>query len=243
MSLPATEKQAFHELAEDYEATVDQELRKAWGISYSQFVALVLAFAKIPAEDHVLDLATGTGLIPRRLSAECDLRGQLVGVDITWRSVEQAKQMAKAEYSGTTIPFICASALALPFRRDSFDCVICALATHHMDWDVFLEQAAYVLKPGGKLILADVAASPFWAFPGIKACLRLAAYLYFFFTVSPARAWIESGAVSSVHTLAEWKYALQEHNFSLLQVRQLGTRNRWIPSAFLISGIKTPADG
>lgn len=237
-STPVRDRQAFQELANNYELTVDQELRKAWGVSYNCFVEQLLQFANVQKSETVLDLATGTGLIPRSLAAGSGSAGPFVGVDITFSALNLARKRAEPDKLDPSIAFTCASALALPFALGSFDCVICALATHHLAQDELLDQVWSVLKPKGRFILADVIASPTWSLPGVKPCLRLAAYVYFLCAASPARAWVESQAVSYVYTKEEWTRALQKHNFTSIQIFQPRLQPKWLPSGMMISALK-----
>jgi SAM-dependent methyltransferase len=89
----------------------------------------------------------------------------------------------------------------LPFAPGSFDYVIYSLAAHHIGPADFLKQAFRVLKEGGQIILAEVAASNGQKLPGITLLLRLAAFLYFLFKENLTRARIESEAVSHSHIL------------------------------------------
>ncbi len=225
---------AFQELAQNYEFTVDQELRKSWGMRYSIFVEQVLQFASVSDTDDVLDIATGTAMIPRSLVDVHGHRGHIAGLDITYAVLE----IGKGRLPIKPISLTCASAVALPFAPGSFDCVICALATHHIDQSDLLWQAHRVLKPGGKIILADVVASPSWRFPGVKTSLRLAAFAYFLFTVSPARAWVESQAVSYVHTEAEWAAALRKFGFANIRSSKPSMQNTWAPAAIMFAATK-----
>ena len=61
--------------------------------------------------------------------------------------------------------------MQLPFAAGSFDAVICVLATHHMNVRVLLAEMHRVLRPGGRLLVADVAPAPFW-------CTRLGRLLF-----------------------------------------------------------------
>ncbi len=226
--------QAFQELALNYERTVDQELRKSWGVGYSGFVEQIIRYAGLRDTDIMLDIATGTAMIPRSLVNLHGHRGHIIGLDITYTVLE----IGKSRLPGKPISLTCASAVALPFAPGSFDAVICALATHHIDQSDLLWQAHRVLKPGGQLILADVTASPAWRFPGIKTGLRLAAFAYFLITVSPARAWVESQAVSYVHTEAEWAAALRKSGFANIRASKPSIQKTWAPAAILFAATK-----
>lgn len=127
---------------------------------------------------------------------------------------------------------------AKAFQELALDCVICALATRHINQDELLEQVSSVLKPGGQFILADVMASPSWNFPGMKPVLRLAAYLYFLFAQSPARAWIESQAVSYVYMEKEWTTALRKNDFSTIRVCKPSIQRVWAPSAIMVAATR-----
>jgi ubiquinone/menaquinone biosynthesis C-methylase UbiE len=55
-----------------------------------------------------------------------------------------------------------ADATKLPFEDASFDVVVSILVWHHVgDWPHATAEAARVLKPGGRLVLADLAAGTF----------------------------------------------------------------------------------
>lgn len=230
--------QAFEELASNYEITVDQELQQAWGVSYPGLIDQILRFAGVQHEQKILDIATGTGLIPRTLAPMLGPGGFIIGLDITFTALRLGKNKIVSHPEEKPIALTCATATALPFSPGTFDCVICALATHHINQNELLAQASFGLKPGGKLILADVIAAPYWQFPGIKAVLRLAAYFYFFFTKSPARAWIESQAVAYVHTEKEWLSALRAHNFTSIQVSEPFKKHALASSGIIMVGIK-----
>lgn len=221
-----------------YEFTVDQELRASWGVPYVDFVEQILDFAGIGDQGQVLDIATGTGLIPRTLVAKYGFGGHIVGLDFTFAALSLGKQKVLENQKRMAVTHTCASAVALPFAAGSFDCVICALATHHIPQKQLFDQVASVLKPGGLFVLADVLASPSWRVPGVRFFLRLLAFVYFLFAVSPARAWVESDAVSHVYTEEEWKSAFQQHGFSQVVFSTPSIRRTWAPSAFLIKATK-----
>ncbi|MEJ2513096.1 MAG: hypothetical protein P8Y72_16045 [Anaerolineales bacterium] len=60
----------FEELSPRYEEVVDAELNLFWGFRYNEFVDTLLKMTTIREQDRVLDIATGTGVIPTKISTE-----------------------------------------------------------------------------------------------------------------------------------------------------------------------------
>ena len=225
---------AFRELASRYENTVDAELQKFWGLSYVGLVKILLESAQIQEAETVLDLATGTGLIPRTIRQSANHSGQVVGLDITYPVLETGRQVNQGRGTLAPLDLVCGSAVSLPFRKEAFDWVICALASHHIAPEQLLAQAHAVLKPGGRFLLADVAASSTWQIPGVRLFLRFAAFAYFWVKESPSRAWIEADAVSNVFTAAQWTSCLERLGFSSVYTRPLADQKIWAPSGMLM---------
>ena len=105
----------------------------------------VLAQAVGPLRDRaVLDLAAGTGLATRALSA----RGaRVVATDIAPGMLATLRRRTPA------VPAVAARAEALPFRDDSVDLVVCATAWHWVNVAVALGELRRLLRPGGHLAL------------------------------------------------------------------------------------------
>ena len=80
--------------------------------------------------------------------------GQLAGIDIRERKIEEARVAAAA--AGVAIEFHNASAEAMPFADSSFDVVMFSNSLHHMaDIDLALHEAVRVLVPGGRLYIME----------------------------------------------------------------------------------------
>jgi len=231
--------EAFTELAPRYEEVVDSELRRFWGWSYRAFVAQLVASASVREGDAVLDVATGTAVIPRKLAEEVRGQGPIVGLDITLAMLRHGQKSIAAGGSLSRILFVCASAMDMPFAQGTFDVVICGLGTHHMDVPEMLSEMRRVLKVGGQLTIADVAASPTWRLPGIKTMLRIATFFYFLPAHHVARAWAEAAAVSNVHTAEEWRAILAEFGFADIVVTRLPSRHFWAPAPLIMNAIRT----
>lgn len=231
--------EAFTELAPRYEQVVDGELRRFWGWSYDGFVERLLELASVNLGETVLDVATGTAAIPRKLANRLESTGRIVGLDITLSMLRQGQEAIQSERSSACITLTCASATAMPYPEGTFDGVICGLATHHMDAGQMLTEMRRVLRMGGHLTIADVAASPSWKLPGIKTALRIATFLYFLPAEGVARAWAESDAVSHVYTAQEWSGKFAEYGFTEINITQLPSNHSWSPAPLVIRATKS----
>jgi len=121
-------------------------------------VRFVLRRAR-PLTGKVLDVGTGKG----RFAVALARRGvNLTSVDIS--AEEQHCAALEAIYAGVTqqIHFVVGDAAALPWPKASLDAVVTLNAIHHLadPCRVFSEMLR-VLKPGGKLVLADFSPSGF----------------------------------------------------------------------------------
>lgn len=104
--------------------------------------------AALKPEDHVLEIATGTGIIALGLAGR---PASIEAVDFSADMVAAARQ--KAQRSGATgVRFAVMDAYALAYAPDSFDAVIIANALHIMPEPAkALAEIRRVLKPDGLL--------------------------------------------------------------------------------------------
>jgi SAM-dependent methyltransferase len=94
-----------------------------------------LAQARKTNRLRVLDIACGAGDIPIRLwrrARRAGLTLDIVGIDISPRSVEFARQRASA--AGARVAFACGNALTDPLPQDC-DVALCSLFLHHLPDD------------------------------------------------------------------------------------------------------------
>lgn len=105
--------------------------------------------ARISRGQHVLDIATGTGMVAIEAAQLLGSEGRVVGVDISDGMLEQARR--KVEALGlSNIQFQLADAEALDFPENSFDLVLCSSAFIWMsDLNAALQLWHRLLKPGG----------------------------------------------------------------------------------------------
>jgi ubiquinone/menaquinone biosynthesis C-methylase UbiE len=112
----------------------------------------LLEHAHGSAQDLVLDVATGTGFTALAFAARVK---EVVGLDVSEGMLAQARANAQAE-GLANVTFEKGAAESLPFPDASFDKVTCRVAPHHfLSVEQFCAEAYRVLKPGGKLLIAD----------------------------------------------------------------------------------------
>jgi SAM-dependent methyltransferase len=141
--------------------------------TYEQFMVPAL-FA--PCADHlvaaadprpdarVLDIATGTGIVARKLAFRLGPGGAVTGLDVSPGMLAVARDRAASEGAG--IAWVEGRAEALPFPDGAFDLVTCQFGLMFFaDRDAAMTEAHRVLAPGGRmvaLVFQDIARHPFY---------------------------------------------------------------------------------
>jgi ubiquinone/menaquinone biosynthesis C-methylase UbiE len=230
--------EAFTEMAPRYEQVVDLELNRFWGWSYQGFIHQLLASTPIQPQDIILDVATGTGVIPFQLEKAGHPHRQVHGLDITQSMLKHARRRLTDLDGQADQNLVCASAMDMPYADSGFSQVICALATHHMNVGKLLLESHRVLQDHGKLTIADAGGSGFWKIPGVKFLLRIAAFIYFSLVENRSRAWAETRAVSNVRSKEEWTQLLMNSGFQAISIIKLQSRSFLVPSPLLIKAEK-----
>lgn len=231
--------EAFTELAPRYEEVVDNELNRFWGWSYTGFVDRLIELTPISDGDFILDLATGTSVIPRRLVERVKKEYQVVGLDITARMLKRGKEKIDQDKANINIHLTCGDAMVMPFSKESFNVVMCGLATHHMNVPRMLSEIKRVLKSGGRISIADAGGSRLWHLSVIKVLIRAAAFLYFLAVENISRAWAEAAAVSNIRTADEWNTLLSELGFIDIRITKLPSKRFWIPDPLVLEATKS----
>jgi len=230
--------ETFSELSPRYEEVVDLELVTFWGWHYHDFIDFMLNRTQITSSDKILDIATGTGVVPRKLIHREELHHPVNGFDITFKMLSNAKKKVKDAEITDKVNLTCASAMQMPYKNSSFSLVICALATHHMNVDEMLSEIHRVLEDNGKLVMADVGASPLWKIPGVSFLISVLGFIYFLFKENLSRALAEAMSLKNIRTDADWIADLTKWGFSEIQVEKLDSKYKWIPSPLFIKAKK-----
>lgn len=114
------------------------------------------AFGKIKEGDVVLDLGSGAGFDCFLASKKVGKTGKIIGVDMTEKMVEKAKELAK-KYGYTNVEFKLGDIDNLPIESGTVDVIIsnCVINLAPDKLKVFKE-AKRVLKKGGLMYVSDI---------------------------------------------------------------------------------------
>ncbi len=104
----------------------------------------------------VLDLGTGTGVLPRNLYryGAC-----WTGTDISPEQIRQARRLS--EDAGMKIDFQAVSAEEMDFPEESFDVITACQCFWYFDHERVMPELARILKQDGKLLILYMAWLPF----------------------------------------------------------------------------------
>jgi len=127
---------------------------------YNKQICRLLALKE---SDRVLDLGCGTGVLTQMIADY--LNNESGGVSIGIDAAAKMIRVARKKRQNAVCRFEVAAAEDLPFEDDSFDAAASSLFFHHVPLDLKKKTFAEtwrVLKPGGRLIVADMHTPTTW---------------------------------------------------------------------------------
>lgn len=128
--------------------------------------AEILCALRLRGDEHVLDAGCGRGAVLTMVGKQVP-RGSAIGIDIwskrdqSGNSIEATERNLAAEGVEEHCKVVTGDLRGMPFRDASFDLVVSSLAIHNVFGRASRSQAiaeiARVLKPGGRVAIADPA--------------------------------------------------------------------------------------
>ncbi|HDP35947.1 MAG TPA: class I SAM-dependent methyltransferase [Candidatus Hydrogenedentes bacterium] len=120
------------------------------------FVNSLLEFVGPGNDSYMLDLGSGPGDIPRRISeARPDWR--IVGIDASMPMLRRAAARRAPPKTRAHLWYVLCDAKRLPFPSQSCDIVVSNSILHHLEDTVtFWKEVERVMRPGGRLFLRDL---------------------------------------------------------------------------------------
>ncbi|MBO0856763.1 MAG: methyltransferase domain-containing protein [Nocardia sp.] len=123
-----------------------------------RYTVRLAAVAGAGPDQRVLDIASGPGLLATAHADRVGPDGEVVGIDAAREMVDYARART-ADRPNCRFEYGLAQSLDLPDA--TFDLVTCTFAMHHIpenDRARAISEMRRVLRPGGRLLLADMAA-------------------------------------------------------------------------------------
>jgi len=123
----------------------------------------IVSLLKLSPTEKILDLGCGTGVLTRMIADQLNAEkgGISLGIDAAAKMINVARKKRESE----TCRFEVAAAEDLPFENSSFDAVVSSLFFHHVPLDLkekSLLEAFRVLRPQGRLVIADMHTPTTW---------------------------------------------------------------------------------
>lgn len=115
--------------------------------------------ARLRPGEQVLDVGCGTGTLALEVARRVGRAGRVAGIDPSPEQIARARaKAARRQVSNLPIAFQIGVIEQLPFPDQTFDVVLSTLMMHHLPAPLKrqgLAEIARVLKPGGRLVIAD----------------------------------------------------------------------------------------
>jgi len=228
--------EAFKAWAVTYDETVSKELERYAGTTHQEVLDRLLHLVQLQNGDSVLDVGTGTGWLAIRCAFQME-EGQIIGVDVTPAMLARAVLNAENVELGGRLQFALASAMSLPYPDNQFDVVLSSLALHHTTVSHSLDEMVRVLKPSGRIAIADMGAPTAWRSAPISWLMLLLARAYKLTGNPTAKA--DAEAFRQTYTAEEWRTLLAAKGLKRAQVTAiLRPGQRIYPCVILASGEK-----
>ena len=192
-------------------ASYDAMVRRHRGLLNLPFVKFVQHIGL--ERGRVLDIGTGPGWIPIELATR-QPGWEIWGLDASADMLALAERHASATGVADRVRFVAGDATALPFDDGMFDLVISHFTLHHVDRpEQLFNEAARVVRGGGKVVIKDLRRPPRW-----KAAL-LVAFSRYVLGQTTSQLQMYRDSLAAALSLGEVATALKASKLAMAQVR------------------------
>ena len=134
-------RENYNKLAREYESTPD-------GMYTLPFNRYLCEFAALKEHDRILDIGCGNGRLLKMITNKAKV--EAFGIDVSEEMIKTARD------ENHEITFLVSEADKTPYEDGFFDAITVCCAFHHfVDPVAFLKEAHRILKPQGKIYIAD----------------------------------------------------------------------------------------
>lgn len=120
---------------------------------YLGAVSNVVREAGIDANDKILEVGCGSGVLVRWLAQQTGATHPITGIDINRHLLRDARVIAAQEGLNGRVDFREAHAEELPFADNSFDMTLSSTVLEEVDADRALAEMVRVTRPGGRVAI------------------------------------------------------------------------------------------
>jgi ubiquinone/menaquinone biosynthesis C-methylase UbiE len=155
LAIPPQKQPPLATWLSEFEERIAREFLRRTGLDYKMTVAQIIEAAEPFPGMQILDVPTGTGVIARQFVGKIGEKGKIIGADTTREQLEQARLAAQSAKASLRIEWKMMPLEKLIFEDSHFDLITSVMAFHRMQAQKFLAETYRVLKPGGRLLIAD----------------------------------------------------------------------------------------
>src|SRR5262249_4429451 len=216
VALPPQKQPLIATWLSEFEEAIARDFHRRTGLDYKNTIAQIIEAADPFPGMQVLDVPTGTGVIARQFVGKIGEKGKITGADISRENLEKARLAAHSAKVSLRIEWRVMLAERLAFNDSSLDLITSVMAFHRIQAQKFLDASYRVLKPGGRLLIADELA------PNVRASslrLKIRQHYYRYIARDPGEA------AAHFYTTQEVMDMLHERNFTQIVLRALRQRS------------------